>query len=339
MRYSFLDHTPRGHAARYIEACYAGMRDDVTRTEAYRKAIMKVAAGKVVLDIGTGAFALLALFAAEAGAKHVYAIEVNTSAAEAAKRNVAEKGFADKVTVLTGFSTDSTLVLAAKADLIIHELIGEIAGEEGVVAAVVDAKMRHMSPDAEPPLCIPARACTMLAPCEYPDAAYCSTLWSPALLAGPGSPTALKLPAFPSSALLACAQICEDLRFEHGAPAASQRRELYFSATRAGLMRGLAMYIELYCAVASGDDEAPQVSSAWAGSHWAHIVLLLSGAVKLNKGQIVKVHATCELGGTQPQYTFETWLGEGGNFQFLEPAFRYPESSLNCNEMADMMTL
>ena len=38
-----------------------------------------------MLDIGTGALALLAIFAAEAGAEHVYAFEVNMEAAIAAR--------------------------------------------------------------------------------------------------------------------------------------------------------------------------------------------------------------------------------------------------------------
>ena len=52
---TYLDHTPRGHAGRYVQACYTGMRDDVDRTEAYRRAIVEAAPGKVVMDLGTGA--------------------------------------------------------------------------------------------------------------------------------------------------------------------------------------------------------------------------------------------------------------------------------------------
>ena len=169
-----LDYTPRGHAARYNSDCYAGMRDDAARTEAYRRAIDEAAAGRVVFDLGTGALALLAIFAARAGAAHVYAIEVQATAAEAARRTVAEAGLSDKVTVLDGFSTDTAVVLPIKAELMVHELIGEVAGEEGAVAAVADALRRHVDPAAPPPLSIPARVRTLLAPAEYPEAAYCA---------------------------------------------------------------------------------------------------------------------------------------------------------------------
>ena len=57
MSTTVLDHTPRGHASRYVSACYTGMRDDVARTSAYRQAIIEAAPGKVVVDLGTGALA------------------------------------------------------------------------------------------------------------------------------------------------------------------------------------------------------------------------------------------------------------------------------------------
>ena len=44
MSTTVLDHTPRGHASRYVSACYTGMRDDVARTSAYRQAIIEAAA-------------------------------------------------------------------------------------------------------------------------------------------------------------------------------------------------------------------------------------------------------------------------------------------------------
>jgi hypothetical protein len=50
----------------YGDGMYKTMRDDALRTEAYRAAIQRLARGKVVLDIGTGQFALLARFAGAA---------------------------------------------------------------------------------------------------------------------------------------------------------------------------------------------------------------------------------------------------------------------------------
>ena len=61
----------------YTDATYARMRDDAARTEAYRRAIAAHAGGRVVLDIGTGGLALLAIMAAQAGASQVYACEAS----------------------------------------------------------------------------------------------------------------------------------------------------------------------------------------------------------------------------------------------------------------------
>eukprot|EP00960_Hanusia_phi_P032502 749884-Hanusia_phi.AAC.3 len=50
---------------------YETMRDDAVRTTSYHHAIKHLVRDRVVLDIGTGALALLAIFAAEAGARKV----------------------------------------------------------------------------------------------------------------------------------------------------------------------------------------------------------------------------------------------------------------------------
>ena len=63
-----VDATPRGQCERYSDETYAKMRDDEARTLAYDRAIALHSKGRTVLDIGTGALALLALSAARAGA-------------------------------------------------------------------------------------------------------------------------------------------------------------------------------------------------------------------------------------------------------------------------------
>ena len=135
---------PRSICDRYTDDTYSKMRDDSERTSAYATAIAKAAPGRVCLDVGTGALALLALMAARAGAKHVYAVEANVEAAQAARAAVADAGMAERVTVLDGYSTDVTL--PEPVDLLVHEIFGELAGAEGVVAAIGDATRRHMRP-------------------------------------------------------------------------------------------------------------------------------------------------------------------------------------------------
>ncbi|KAL1511045.1 hypothetical protein AB1Y20_005870 [Prymnesium parvum] len=330
-----LSHTlPRGHACRYITECYVGMRDDTARTASYRRAIVAAAAGRVVVDIGTGALALLAIIAAEAGAKHVYAIEVQPAAAAAARIAVAAAGLSHRISVIEAFSVG--LLLPVKAQLLVHELIGEIAGEEGVVQAIHDICARNMTQlDCASPCSVPSRARTLLAPCEYPDAQY--TLRHPsALLSLPGSASALKLPTLPDYMKLAVPQAFEDLLFDAAAPRARQDSELHFTISRAGALCGLALHIELHCGVSAGNDP-PDVSSAWSGSHWQNVLFLFDERkTPVYKGQLVRVLTSCRLDGSAPCYSFEALLQVEQGWQLLGKHL-YPEVSLNCNDMADFL--
>lgn len=156
-------------AAGYPDGYFEKLRDDEERTAAYRAAIERLAPGRVCLEIGTGGLALLAIIAAEAGAAHVYAIEANEAVAASAERAVAEAGLSDKISIIVGYSSDVTLPEGAAPDLLIHEILGEFAGAEGVVMAVNDARERHVRPSALV-RSIPARALSLLAPMELPAA-------------------------------------------------------------------------------------------------------------------------------------------------------------------------
>jgi len=116
--------TARGLCEGYDEKVYELMRDDKARTQAYADAIAAAVVGKVVLDLGTGALALLAIFAARSGAKKVYAIEVNQAAYLAACEVVRTAGFEETITVLQGYSTE--VELPEKVEVLVHEIIGEI---------------------------------------------------------------------------------------------------------------------------------------------------------------------------------------------------------------------
>lgn len=272
------------------------------RTEAYRRAIAKRAPGCLCLDIGTGAEALLALMAAEAGAAHVYAVEAHPRTAELARRAVAAHGFGERVTVIQGYSTE--VVLPQAVDLIIHEIIGEVAGMEGVVVAIVDARVRHLRPKAAVPFSVPARARTRLAPAEWPNLDYFASLRPPVLALG--SARSVKLFGFPPASLLAPTQVCEDLRFESLQPTAWQHFELRFSIRRNGTLWALAMHVELF--VYDGEAVEPEVSAAKSGSHWPWLLLPLPESQALSAGDVLLIRSQAHLAGAQPFYEFEVLL-------------------------------
>jgi predicted RNA methylase len=94
---------------------------DEKRTLAYRNAIMSaVKPGDVVADLGTGS-GIMAMFAAEAGAKKVYAIEASEKNYKQAKNVFRVNGLKNKI-ILTKCDARE-LVLPEKVDVIICEMI------------------------------------------------------------------------------------------------------------------------------------------------------------------------------------------------------------------------
>lgn len=122
---------------------HAGMLYDTERVEKYKKAIRAVVKpGDVVADIGTGT-GLLAFLCLKAGAKRVHAIE-RTSAIEWAKKIADKNGLSDKIEFHKADSLDCDI--GEKVDVIISELIGHIAFEEGMAESLFDAKERFLKP-------------------------------------------------------------------------------------------------------------------------------------------------------------------------------------------------
>ncbi len=123
----------------------AAMLQDRRRTEAFLTAIREVVRpGDVVVDIGTGT-GVLAIAAARAGARRVYAVEAG-GIAEIARAMFAANGVADRVTVLRGWSTQMTL--PERADVLTTEIIGHDPLEEQVLPVVLDARERLLRPGA-----------------------------------------------------------------------------------------------------------------------------------------------------------------------------------------------
>src|SRR5688572_17329942 len=97
---------------------------DRWRTECFARAIAEaVKKTDVVLDIGTGT-GILAMFAAKAGAKRVYAID-QAEIAQTAANLVKANGFGDRVKVFRGPAGE--LKLEEKVDLLISEWLGHLA--------------------------------------------------------------------------------------------------------------------------------------------------------------------------------------------------------------------
>lgn len=92
------------------------------RNRAFDRAFARLAAGKTVLDVGTGS-GLLALYATRAGAKKVIAIEKDKRMAEIAHHNFRRSKFSDIIELRMGDALDLTPHDLPPVDLIVGELL------------------------------------------------------------------------------------------------------------------------------------------------------------------------------------------------------------------------
>ncbi len=124
---------------------HRSMLIDEVRMNSFLSAILQtVKAGDVVLDIGSGT-GVLACFACQAGAKHVYAIEQGPVIG-LAREICARNGFQDRVTFINDWSTNTRL--PEPVDLLVTETIGNIGFDEGILHWALDARKRFLRPKA-----------------------------------------------------------------------------------------------------------------------------------------------------------------------------------------------
>lgn len=123
---------------------YYGMLSDKVRMQAYRDAIFKtVKAGDVVVDLGAGT-GLLSIWAIQAGAEKVYAIE-KTTAIELAKEIAAANNYLDKIVFLNENSMD--VELPERANVLISETLGSFGIDENTLPFTIDARERFLHDD------------------------------------------------------------------------------------------------------------------------------------------------------------------------------------------------
>ena len=124
---------------------HARMLHDGRRTGDYLAALADaVRPGDVVLDLGTGS-GVLAIAAARAGARRVYAVEAS-DIADVAERVFAVNGMQKQVTLVRGWSR--RVELPEPADVLVSEIIGNDLFEEEILETTLDARRRLLKPGA-----------------------------------------------------------------------------------------------------------------------------------------------------------------------------------------------
>lgn len=138
----FFSHKPNSFFSPKI---HIKMLNDTARTNAYIKAIHDIVKpGDVVLDLGTGT-GVLAIAAAQAGAKKVYAIEA-TRMGICAQTLFEANHVADRIQLIQGWSTNVTL--PEQVDVFVSEIIGSQIFDESILRITQDAIDRFVKPGA-----------------------------------------------------------------------------------------------------------------------------------------------------------------------------------------------
>ena len=122
------------------------MISDNARTSAYQRAIMNCAhliKDKVVLDVGAGS-GILSIFAAKAGARHVYALECS-SICGLAREIVRLNGLSDRITFVQGKAEEVVLPVES-VDVIISEWMGYGLLYESMLDTVIYCRDRWLVP-------------------------------------------------------------------------------------------------------------------------------------------------------------------------------------------------
>ena len=277
---------------------HIGMLNDRARTHAFLDAIAEVVRpGDVVVDIGTGT-GVLAAAAARAGARHVYAIE-GTDIGRAAGQLFAANDFADRITLVTGWS--SQVELPERANVLIAEIIGNDPLEEGVMETFADARKRFLKPDAR---IIPSRVKVFALPVAVDHVTFSKHAFTSDATSRwkewygidfsslPSSPTnqSIVIRCPPSEArgwqTLGSPFLLADLDLS-GASHPLVNESAEFTIARAGVLGGLLVYFELD--VGPGQRLSTSPAEADESCSWLVKTWMYGGGVEVKPGDNLRV--------------------------------------------------
>ncbi len=262
---------------------HAGMLYDEERVAKYSEAISQVVKkGDVVADIGTGT-GLLAFLCLKAGAKRVHAIE-RSSAIDWAKRIADKNGFSDKIIFHKQDSRDCDL--KEKVNVVVSELIGHIAFEEGMAESLFDAKERFLVADG---VMLPERVDLKVALVEENEVyTECIECWQDVegvdySLMRKEALKAFYLTRLSNRNLLSESKTFFRVNFKKNHQLNLQKKHS-FDVCRSGKVNGIALWFE-----ASLSSNVRLSSGPWAQTHWKQCFAPIITPITVNAGNAILV--------------------------------------------------
>ncbi|WP_330239094.1 50S ribosomal protein L11 methyltransferase [Streptomyces sp. NBC_00525] len=150
-----------GYDAAFV---HIAMLEDPVRKAAFQQAVREtVREGDVVLDLGTGS-GILAITAAQAGARKVYAVEP-AGMVHLAQRIAERNGVADRIEFIRGWSPQ--LELPERADVLLTDIVGNEALDMQIWETVHDARRRLLN---DSPRLVPGKLTAFATLARIPDA-------------------------------------------------------------------------------------------------------------------------------------------------------------------------
>jgi type I protein arginine methyltransferase len=308
---------------------FGRMIEDKLRMDAYSAAITRcVRPGDAVIDLGCGP-GVFALLACKAGARHVYAIDMN-GVVDFGRRLAAANGLADRITFLRGDSRQ--IHLPERANMIVSDVRGVVPLYSNAIDTLEDARDRFLVEDG---CLLPSRDTLFAAVVELPEHhGQLTRAWKsvPQLDLSSGLPLVLNTifhHHIKAEQVLSDPQPWHTLDYVKGAKAPAQAR-LNLVVTRNGVGHGLGIWFETQLLKDIGYSTAPGSGETVYG----HLFLPWLEPISLQAAEICSVDLRAHLVGNDYVWQWETNIpaAEGhGEVRFVQSTFYgslYPPSLL-----------
>jgi hypothetical protein len=257
------------------------MLSDALRMEKFKKAISEtVKPGDVVIDLGTGT-GIFAIWAAQAGARKVFAVE-ETDMAGVAESVVAENGLQKIISIYRANSSE--VCFPEPADVLIAEIVGHFFFEEGIVEYIADVRNKLLKSTAR---IIPSAASIYLVPVElgnhFQEVSFWKAFSDPRLscVSKKAANTAYVESVFPAQLLSPAMKVfdLEATTWENEVRTA----EFEVVMQRDGMLDALAGWFELRLSVTTCIATSPSDPA----THWKQCIFPLDKPVCVSAGDLI----------------------------------------------------